>query len=47
MERLYALNDEERKATLRQHLVDDGHVVVHPLLELGAFNPTSSPGFRC
>ncbi|TQV90131.1 hypothetical protein IF1G_11209 [Cordyceps javanica] len=43
MERLYALNDEERKATLRQRLVEDCHVVVHPLLELGAFNPNIVP----
>ncbi|KAJ2972649.1 hypothetical protein NQ176_g7039 [Zarea fungicola] len=39
MDRLHVLTDEERKATLSQRLVDQCHIVVHPLLELGTFNP--------
>ena len=39
MDRLQALTDEERIATLSQRLVDECHIVVHPLLEIGTFNP--------
>ncbi|KAM3519856.1 hypothetical protein MY4038_009645 [Beauveria bassiana] len=39
MDRLHALTGEERMATLSQRLVDECHVVVHPLLEIGTFNP--------
>ncbi|KAM3560561.1 hypothetical protein ARSEF4850_003604 [Beauveria asiatica] len=39
MDRLHALTGEERLATLSQRLVDECHIVVHPLLEIGTFNP--------
>ncbi|KAJ2982412.1 hypothetical protein NQ176_g1405 [Zarea fungicola] len=43
MDRLHALTDEERMATLSMRLVDQYHIVVHPLLELGTFNPDIVP----
>lgn len=39
MDRLHALTGEERMATLSQRLVDKCHIAVHPLLEIGTFNP--------
>lgn len=39
MDRLHALTGEERMATLSQRLVDKCHIAIHPLLEIGTFNP--------